>query len=56
MLESIKEKVFITGSDYAKLSGRSKATRTKDFKRLIDLSLIERKGKGKATYYILKEK
>ncbi len=56
MLEFIREKGFITGSDYAKLSDRAKATRTKDFKRLIDLSLIKRKGKGKATYYTLKEK
>lgn len=56
MLEFIREKGFITGSDYAKLSDRAKATRTKDFKRLIDLGLIERKGKGKATFYVLKEK
>src|SRR3990167_1101360 len=54
ILEFIREKGFITGSDYAKLSGRAKATRTKDFKRLIDLGLIERKGRGKATYYVLK--
>ncbi len=27
-----------------------------DFKKLIELGLISRKGKGKATYYILKEK
>ncbi len=51
MLDFIREKGFITGSDYAKLSGRAKATRTKDFKKLIELGLIERKGKGKATYY-----
>lgn len=56
MLEFIREKGFITGSDYAKLSGRAKATRTKDFQKLIELGLIERKGKGKATYYTLKEK
>ena len=56
MLDFIGEKGFITGIDYAKLSGRAKATRTKDFKKLTDLGLIERKGKGKATYYALKEK
>lgn len=56
MLDFIREKGFITDSDYAKLTDRAKATRTKDFKKLIDLGLIERKGKGRATYYTLKEK
>ena len=41
--------------EYAKLVNRAKATRTKDFKHLLTLGLIERKGKGKSTYYILKE-
>lgn len=56
MLDFIREKGFITDSDYAKLADRAKATRTKDFKKLIELGLIERKGKGRATYYTLKEK
>lgn len=56
MLDFIREKGFITDSDYAKLVDRAKATRTKDFKKLIELDLIERKGKGRATYYSLKEK
>lgn len=56
MLDFIREKGFITDNDYAKLSDRAKATRTKDFNKLIDLGLIERKGKGRATYYSLKEK
>lgn len=56
ILESIRKKGFIADRDYAKLVDRAKATRALDFKKLIELGLIERKGKGKATYYILKEK
>ncbi|MBI2036519.1 Fic family protein [Candidatus Microgenomates bacterium] len=56
ILEFIKEKGFITDRDYAKLVDRAKATRALDFKKLINLGLITRKGKGKATYYVLKEK
>ena len=56
ILEFIKEKGFIADRDYAKLVTRAKATRALDFKKLIDLGLISRKAKGKATYYILKEK
>lgn len=53
ILEFIKEKGFITNRDYAKLVDRAKATRALDFQKLISLGLIERKGKGKATYYVL---
>ncbi|MBU1000129.1 Fic family protein [Patescibacteria group bacterium] len=56
ILEFIKDKGFITNRDYAKLADRAKATRALDFKKLIELGLIARKGKGKATYYVLKEK
>ncbi|MBI2075000.1 MAG: Fic family protein [Candidatus Levybacteria bacterium] len=56
ILEFIKEKGFIVDRNYGKLVDRAKATRALDFKKLIDLGLISRKGKGKATYYILKEK
>lgn len=52
MLDFIKEKGFISDRDYSKLTDRAKATRTQDFKKLIELGLIQRKGKGKATYYI----
>src|SRR3989344_5520857 len=53
ILEFIKEKGFIADRDYAKLVDRAKATRALDFKKLISLGLIERKGKGKSTYYVL---
>ena len=55
ILEFIKEKGFIADRDYAKLINRAKATRALDFKKLIELGLISRKGKGKATYYVLRE-
>ncbi len=56
MLEFIKNKSFIADKDYAKLTVRAKSTRAVDFQKVINLGLIERKGKGRATYYILKEK
>nr|MBI5455980.1 Fic family protein [Candidatus Levybacteria bacterium] len=56
LLEYIREKGFIVDRDYAKLGPRAKATRALDFQKLIELGLIERKGKGRATYYVLKEK
>jgi len=52
LLDFIREKGFITDRDYAKLTNRAKATRTLDFQKLLDLQLIERRGKGKATYYV----
>lgn len=55
ILDFIVEKGFIANRDYAKLSNRAKATRALDFRKLIDLGLIERKGKGRATYYTLKD-
>lgn len=56
MLDFIREKGFITHKDYARLTDRAKATRALDFQKLTELGLIERKSKGRATYYILKNK
>lgn len=56
ILEFIREKGFITHRDYAKLVDRAKATRAIDFQKLIELGLLERRGKGRATYYVLREK
>jgi Fic family protein len=55
MLEHIKKNGFITDRDYAELTDRAKATRTYDFQRLLDLEMIERRGGGPNTFYILKE-
>lgn len=51
MLEYIKMNGYITDRKYAQLTDRAKATRVIDFNKLIDLGLIERKGKGRSTYY-----
>ena len=56
VLDFIRENGFITDKDYSKLTDRAKATRTSDFQKLMDLKLIERKGKGRATYYVLRQK
>lgn len=45
---------YITDKDYAAITNRAKATRNKDFNKLISLGLIEKLGKGKSTYYKLK--
>ena len=54
VIEYINHFGFIADRDYAKIVNRAKATRTQDFKRLIELGMIVRKGKGKGTYYVLK--
>lgn len=56
LIEYIEKNRFIADRDYARIVDRAKATRTQDFKKLMELKLIQREGKGKATYYILKEK
>jgi Fic family protein len=56
ILEFIRKKGFITDKGYSQLTNRAKATRVLDFQKLIELGLIVRKGKGRATYYISKEK
>lgn len=52
----IKNKGFIADRDYAKLTDRARSTRALDFKKLRSLDLILKKGKGKATYYMLAKK
>ena len=53
LINHIKEKGYITDKAYSALTNRAKATRNKDFNRLIVLGLIKREGKGKATFYKL---
>ena len=56
IIEFIHQNGYITDRDYAALVDRAKPTRRLDFNKLIELSLIVREGKGKNTYYVLKEK
>lgn len=56
IMEFIKQNGFIKNNDYTKLTNRAKATRALDFQKLLDLELIERKGKGRSTFYVLKSK
>ena len=51
ILDYIDEHGFIADRDYATLTDRAKPTRNQDFNKLIELGLIQRHGKGKATYY-----
>jgi Fic family protein len=51
ILETIDRQGFITDRDYAGLTERAKATRSLDFRKLIDLGLIVRKGRGRSIYY-----
>jgi Fic family protein len=53
LLDYIKANGFITDKDYSRITERAKATRSMDFNRLIRMGLIERKGKGKSTYYVV---
>ncbi len=54
IIDFIREKGYIMDKDYSKLTNRAKPTRNLDFNKLIDLGIIEKIGKGKATYYKLK--
>ncbi len=50
----IKKKGFITDREYSTLTDRAKPTRNLDFRKLIDLGMIVKVGKGRATHYTLK--
>ena len=50
----IKKRGYITDRDYSALTDRAKPTRNLDFRKLIADGIIEKVGKGKATYYKLK--
>ena len=54
IIAAIRQNGYIKDSDYARMTTRAKATRNLDFGLLLRLGLIARKGKGKATYYVLK--
>ena len=53
ILDYIHEKGSITQREYGGISTRSLASRKLDFERLVQLNLIEVKGVGRGTYYVL---
>lgn len=55
ILDLIQRRGFVRDRDYATVTPRARPTRNLDFKKLIGLGLIVRRGKGKATYYTLAE-
>jgi Fic family protein len=55
IISYIEENGYISDRDYAELTARAKPTRNLDFRKLIKLDIIEKLGKGKATYYKLKK-
>lgn len=54
LLDHLVKNSYLTDAEYAKITKRAKPTRNLDFNKLIALGLIERKGKGKNTYYQIK--
>lgn len=55
ILKYVLEHARITSGECTKAFGITRDTANRDFKRLMDLALIEQKGLGRATHYILKE-
>ncbi|MFA6552514.1 MAG: Fic family protein [Candidatus Paceibacterota bacterium] len=56
ILKYISEHGAIADRHYSALTPRARATRSLDFKKMTTLGLIERKGKGKGTYYVKSER
>ncbi len=54
LISYIEKHGYINDKLYATLTDRAKATRSQDFKHLLELNLIERHGRARATYYRLK--
>jgi len=53
LLRHIEERGSITQAEYGKLTNRSLPSRKTDFRKLVDLGLIEQRGGGRSTYYVL---
>lgn len=56
IINHINKHGYITDKEYAAITKRARATRNKDFNKLISLGLIKKTGKGKSTYYKLEAK
>jgi len=55
IIELVKEKGVVKDSDYAKITDRSRASRVLDYRKLVNLNIIERHRKGRGTYYTIKD-
>jgi predicted HTH transcriptional regulator len=55
ILQYILNHARITSEECTKTFGVTRDTANRDFKRLMELKLIEQKGVGRATHYVLKE-
>ncbi len=55
IIDYIAKNDFIKDSDYARLTKRARPTRNLDFRKLIDLGLIQKQGSGRGTYYVLRD-
>lgn len=53
IIEFIEKNGRITDLQYSKITNRAKATRALDLRKLCDLGFIEKRGVGRATYYVL---
>jgi cell filamentation protein, protein adenylyltransferase len=53
LLDYLDEHGSLTQAEYGRLTNRSLASRKNDFKKLINLGLIEARGGGRSTYYVL---
>jgi Fic family protein len=51
ILAHVDEHGFITDKEYGHITDRAKATRSLDFKKLLELDLLVREGKGRGTFY-----
>lgn len=56
IIKYIKEHDRVTSGECQKLFGVSRQTVNRDMSKLIEYELVERKGKGKETYYVLRHK
>jgi len=54
IIDFIQEHGFITNQQYSEVTKRAKATRSKDLRQLVEKGILERKGRGKGTYYVIK--
>ena len=55
ILKYILDHARITSEECTREFGITRQTANQDFRRLMDLELIEQRGSGRATHYVLKE-